>query len=500
MNNIPLNNEDLALLHLLRNEKLALKAIRVIHEGAVLFPERYAPYLSCLWNTFMHCMLEQKKLTGKFTVDRKDYVAAALEALEKLDTIKEYKAAALRILELYEHEEVLDPAKGKQYLAKLVEGALQRQISSAVVRSSAFEQLKSLIAKGSKLIEDVNTDEKDKTLQLYSFPLANIESLMKRTVRIPLGIPFLDKATGGGVSTKEMAIIGGVTGGGKSHLTVQLVASQLTLRQYVGWATYEQPLDKDLSERLVANLTDFNLSDIRNKEFTELPESVQELYRAAVQGVEDYIVAMDFTTEDLLDPNDPMDDGGAYSIGKRLRAYREKTGHSIKILVLDWFGEMISKLAGKRGVDLSSCYRFFARDELRILREVAEKEDCFIFVFHQLSKKVIDAPATNVPIKTDFQDISTISNNAEYCFLLGKLDDENRAWFNADKTRKVPRSLQIIRLDGEHARFIKEEGYQPDKRSGQFVQTISNIEDLAGKASIKQDLDTSYTPILEEKP
>lgn len=130
--------------------------------------------------------------------------------------------------------------------------------------------------------------------------------------------------------------------------------------------------------------------------------------------------------------------------------------------------EIIQNIAMHRSLDLSTQYRYVARAFLQNLRDVMERHDVFILLFHQLDEKACRAAPTYIPKKTDFQDIKTIANNMEWCFLLGRLDPNNICWFHTDKVRTAKPTLQTLRMDGDNARFVKVTGWTPG-HDGNFI-------------------------------
>lgn len=457
------NKEELALLHIMCCEALTRRTCRILTKKVELFPRANLPHLNLILHEFIKQVAKDKPVSGAWKVSNKDKFAAdVLETLEGSNIVNELKERGKEILQGF-----IDETGEKSYedglelLRNMVVKFSERQLTSAIINGTAFAALKGLVNRGEEVIEEVSKSDNPDDKPLEAFDLvAAVPSLMRKRTLIPFGLTYLDQATRGGVCTKEMALIGAGTGQGKTMLAVDVSCAQARQNHLTMWFTYEQSFENDISERIMANFTGIGLSELRNKPFNELSESEQKLYWAATQGI-DNLIGVDFSNNRMLDPNDPRDNGGVYSIEKQITAVEERTKHKVKFVIIDWFGEVIAKLAAAANVDLQDGYRFFARDFLRELREMMDRKDVFIMIFHQLSQKACDARPTYIPNKTDFQDMKTIANNMEWCFVMGKLDEGDIRWFRTDKARRCQPSTMTIKMDGEHARMLKVEDYYP---------------------------------------
>ena len=480
---VALTHEERALLYIMGNTKLLAKTLLVLRRGAELFPRRNMPYLSTMFSMFLAAVHRYKKAHGELGCDKYAFSADVLAAIDNnKDLMPEHKARTHAVLDAYiSLAEIPDYDEGRRMLKKLVEGYSQRQISSALSSSSAFEALRGLVDRGTDMVATIDHDEtsEDRDIDKGINLIAAIPELMQKRTLLPFGLSYFDNATCGGVCTKELALIGAGTGGGKTMCATDVACAQARLGNLTMWFTYEQPFTNDISERIMANFTGLNLTDIRNKVFSELPPEQQQLFWASTSGI-DNLVGVDFSTDKMFDPEDPDDYGGVHSIEKKIKKTEQETGKKVRFVILDWFGQIISNLAAVQEIDLSTQYRHFARKFIADLRDMMDRLDVFILLFHQLNQKACDARPTYVPNKTDFQDLRSIGNNMEWVFTIGRLDDSNIAWFNAAKARRCMPTLQTIRLDGDHARFIKEDGWSPG-RDGNFFNYMKLAEEASGR-------------------
>lgn len=83
-------------------------------------------------------------------------------------------------------------------------------------------------------------------------------------VRIPTGISIIDEWTGGGLRPKQLGIILGVTGGGKSANLVIMSDKMARIEEKKVWLVTNELSWNELSERIACRLTGIPLNDIMN--------------------------------------------------------------------------------------------------------------------------------------------------------------------------------------------------------------------------------------------
>lgn len=262
-----------------------------------------------------------------------------------------------------------------------------------------------------------------------------------------------------------------------SMLTVQYACAQAMLGNNTMWVTYEQSLEGDLAERMIANITDESLDHIRDIGFDNLPESLQQRFLDSVAGVDDRLSAVDMTRVEL-DPSDPDDYGGIRSIWKQFNREKE-AGRKPKTVIIDWFGSMLIKVAGKLGVDLEKRYRFLAQAEIDIALEFAKKEQVLVIFLHQLDVKGTSARPTYMATAAQAQNMHNMQDFFTLVFVMGVRDSHDVCWFHSGKARKSKKVVRTLRLIGDKAKFIMENGWLPDKK-GEFYKAGSDTDGLSG--------------------
>lgn len=471
---IPLDRHDLALLHVISNDKLLLHAIKVTKKGTDLFPLKIRPHLSIIWKSVVKAVVQSKK-DGRFLeLNKEDIVASCLEIVSKYDMLDENKARLKTICEKYLDKNEYDLSKGVEYLKSEIDDAIQRDLSKAIYSSSSFEAIKKIVTTGDEIKQDISDDE-NKTL--FVNPLLNVKAYLKKEPKTPMGVTYFDKVTCGGMSGGEICLVAGLTGGGKSAQAIQFVGSQLILENCVAWFTYEQPFDQDLMQRMVSFITGYSLDFIRGSEFDSLPEDVQNKWNNVSSRVAEKMIATDFSNNKMLDKDDPEDDFSVYSIRKRLEIWKNKEGRVPTYVIVDWLGSAVKAIAAKRGVDVGQVTNFIAiaNDYMTDLVQVAKEFKTRIIIFHQLDPIIKKSPPSRKPTSVELQFIKSASNWVDYAIVIGKRDENQRCWYICDKNRKAYPVECVVELEGEFAKFKLLEGFAPG-RNGQFIN-ISELQD-----------------------
>ena len=320
---IPLDKNDLCLLHVISNKELLLQALKATKRGADLFPQRRRPHLSLMWTTMIEEVVKSKKENRFLEINKQNYVAEVLTKLHGADMLPENKEKLKQICTSYLNGIDLDPADGKKFLKGVLEEAINRNLSSAINNSSSFAAIKKLVEQGSSLQTSMESSD---SKELYINPLMRVEKFLKRVPKTPIGVNYFDRVTCGGMSEGEVCLIAGLMGAGKSMQTIQFVGSQLLLGNCVAWFTYEQPFDQDLMQRLVSFVTGYDLDMIRGSEYKDLSEQVRLKFEKVRTQAADKIISSDFSSNEMLDEDDPEDDFSTYSIDKRLTMWQTSQG------------------------------------------------------------------------------------------------------------------------------------------------------------------------------
>lgn len=477
---IPLDKHDLAFLYTLQNKDLIKYAIKVTKKGADLFPSNLRPHLAMMWSVLVKHVVKSKKEGHFLCLDKKAYVADCIEKLKVFDMLEENKAKLQHICTLYLEDTEADFNKGLEYLKQELDDSLQRSLNKAIYSSASFEEVKKLVASGTELKQDLVSAE---TKTLFVNPLLNASRYLKKVPKFPMGVKYFDKVTHGGMAEQEIALIAGLSGGGKSTITIECTCAQLLQNQRVAWFTYEQPFDQDLMQRVVAYISGYDLSLVRNMEYEDLPEDVITQFERITAKTADNLMATDFTTDEFIDKDDPDDDGSAYSIEKRLKIWYDQ-GKVPSYVFVDWLGAAVKSIATRKGTDIGQAtnYIAIANDFITDLVKIAKKFKTRVIFFHQLEPALKKSPPSRKPTSVELQHIKSASNWVTYAMVIGKRDSNERCWYICDKCRTGFPSECVIELQGEKARFNLLEGFTPG-RDGQFIDVAAIQDEIEDNSS-----------------
>lgn len=462
-----LSKVELAFLSVIGYPELTSKALKLCADKVILFDKNTHPHVSMMWSVYLNTLKKYKKKFG-LKVSH-DLIAGDLDEAIKNDEDmpEEVLSSCETILNRLVTGQLPSRDDGIALIQSLVNLDANRKISAQVLKNADLETIQKTLDSSKRVMTILdNTEDLNKGRILFN-PFNEIQNLAKHVVRIPTGINFLDIASSGGGRSQELWLLLGPSGGGKSTFSVQYSASQALMGNNTLWVTYEQSMEGDLAERLIANVTDCSLDDIRDIGFDNLNQDIRNKFWAAVNGSEEHLKVLDMTRMEF-DQEDPADDSGIYSVWKRIKELKAE-GWSPKTVLIDWFGAMMSMIGTVTGQDLSKAYRFLAQHQIDIARKMVKDEDIMCIFTHQTDMQTQHARPTYPPDKTNSKDMKDLCNYMDIVLTLGNRDKNDIQYFNAAKARKGASVLQTVQLLGEKARFKKADGWLPN-RDGNFYR------------------------------
>lgn len=478
-----LNNAELAFLSVLGNPELTTKVLRLYASKTYLFSGVFHPHLNAMWDAYVSLLKKYKQEYGLNL--RRDIIAAGLAEAVSADSKipDELKTRCDSILQKLTSGDIPETAHGERLIKNLMGLEANRKLVTQLNTNSDLVALQQSLdaAKRTMAMLDEDKHADDGPSGFVVKPFRDIQKLARKSVRIPTGINFLDEISSGGGREGDLWLILGKPSGGKSLLCVQYVCAQAILGKSTLWATYEQSMEGDIAERMIAYITDTSLDEIRDIGFDNLSQDIQDKFWTTVAGVDDFLTALDMTRVEL-DPQDPDDYGGVMTIWKQFKKLKEE-GNAPKTVILDWFGSMMSKIAALKGVDLSSNYRFLAQAEINNLIRFAREEKILIIVMHQLDVKAAAARPTYLADATHAQDMHNMQNFFDMVAILGVKDVNNICYFSNPKARKGGNIVRTLHMIGDKSKFVMEDGWLPN-RDGNFYRpgAVGNASD-AGNAA-----------------
>ena len=481
-----LNNAELAFLAVLGHQELTKDVLRVYAQHTFLFSEVFHPHLNLMWNAYVKTLKEYKQEYG--LKPRADIVAAALvEAVQSTRKLPdELKTRCDTLLQKFTANDIPEIDDGRRLIKNLVALDANRSIVQRLQANSDLLQVQQSLDAAKRTMSMFGQEEQKQSNRpgVVCHPLRDMRKLATKITRIPTGINWLDDLSSGGSRAGDKWLILGASGGGKSCMSVQIACAQAIMGIDVMWATYEQTVEGDIAERIIANITDTSLDQIRDVGFDNIPENVREKFLTAVGGVDDRITALDMT-QHKPDPQDPDDYGGVYSIAKHYYEMKAE-GRAPRLIIIDWFGAMMSRVAGALHLNLENCMRFKGTEEMLKLDKFAKDEGVQIIMFHQLDIKNSQARPTHLADSTAAKDMHDLRDYFEMVITLGVRDKNDVCYISNPKARKAGKVVRTLRLIGEKSKFVMEDGWFPNS-DGNFYKP-SQMD-----AEMSPDIAAAYT-------
>ena len=468
------NNAELAFLALLSYPKLAVKSLKLCADNAVLFPKVIWPHLAIMWDAYLNTLTLNKK---QGLAVGKDIIAANLSEAVQADRYmtEEQLEKSETLLKRFLSGDVPSEEEGVVFVQKVAQLDAGRKIMASLSNNADLMSLEAVINKSKRDISTLEETTSTRSQVVYS-PFREIEKLATYSPRIPTGINWMDEITSGGGREGELWLILGPSGGGKSMLTIQYACAQALMGNSVLWCSYEQALEGDLAERIIANVTDESLDRIRDVGFNHLPEDIQRKFWAAVAGADDKLVAMDMTKLTFNPDFDSKDNGGMYSVWQQYNKLKAE-GRAPKTIIIDWIGAMMSVIATVTGRDLATGFQFMTQAEIDIARKMAKEEPVQIIFFHQTDTKSQHARPVYIPDKTCALNMKTMANFMDIVITLSNRDVHNILYMSAVKSRKGNTISKTVKLVGDKCRFENAPGWAPDTNGNFYNQKDAMLSD-----------------------
>lgn len=454
-----LNNAELAFLSILTYPKLAIKSLKLYSNEAVLFPKAYWPHLDLMWQSYMATLAENR---DKGLQVGKDIIAANLsEAVQRdRNMTEDMLEKSDYILQRFLSGEVPTEEEGVVFVQKVAQLDAGRKLMASISQNQDFAQLEKVINRSKQEIDNI-ADTKNTSKQVVYTPFQNINELAKFEPRIPTGINWLDEISSGGGREGELWLVLGSSGCGKSMWTVQYSCAQALMGNTVVWGSWEQSLEGDLAERIIANVTDVSLDRIRDKGFDNLDEDIQRKFWASVAGADQNLVVLDMTKKEYNPSIDPRDNGGMYSVWQEVKKLKAQ-GKRVKTVIVDWLGAMMSVISALTGRDLENAFQFMAQAEIDIARKMVKEEHLMVIFLHQTDTKSQHARPTYIPDKTCALNMKTLCNFMDLVVTLSNRDPHNVLWMSAVKSRKGAAISKTVQLIGDKCKFVNAPGWFPN--------------------------------------
>lgn len=460
-----LDDREFALLHMFRFKELAETGYRAYRKHVQIFPEISHPHCMVLWETFLKIAQSLKTLDITKALIVKE-LKQALPSYQDSMTEEQYARGVAVIAALATSKKSsMKIEEGKAYVESLIRTEIHSKVLDKIRSNSSLDSVRKAMKLADDDVQHIIPDKPSDHMIGIEFPLQNIAKYIGKTKKVPFGINFLDKLTGGGCVEGTVMGFLGIQGGGKTMMTVQLAIASAKVARQVLWLTYEQEFSGDIAERAITRVTGTLLGQVRQKAYSQLDEHTRAKIEEARSKIGQYLAIRNFAAP-LVDANGvPLpDDQQMVGDGSDIRSivqYMKRIGKLPKIILFDWMGEAVERICIARGVDPKENFQTVASEYLRDINAICADYGCIGIVFHQIAAIHKTQPPKWKPTAADAERFKAFSRNMFGCFVMGnaKVNGSGARWLLTDKLRNGVPSETVIRMVGEEAQFVEAEGW-----------------------------------------
>lgn len=219
----------------------------------------------------------------------------------------------------------------------------------------------------------------DKTMDIRKAieHVVDTSGFMPKEIRIPTGIKVIDEWCGGGLRTKQLAIIMAPTGSGKSSVLIVIGHKIATIERKKVWCVTNELTLEQLTERFLARMTGKDLTSIIN----DPGIAYSGLTRHWKMGLDNRLKLTEFNREVSTD-----------DIESEMNRWTNLIGWKPDVLVLDYMERMKPNDSGYRRDSEWTWYQAIARDLFRF----AKRHNICIWTAVQTNRSGLHAGALNM--------------------------------------------------------------------------------------------------------
>lgn len=268
--------------------------------------------------------------------------------------------------------------------------------------------------------------------------------LLRMTTRWKWGIDYWDTA-GLRWYKKEIHGLLGPSGGGKTTNMTNIATRQLKEGRKVLIALYEQPLEEDVEQRILSNLSGVKMDELRDKNEDEFSPAAAAKIDAACELYVDNLVVLDMIGE-------KAGNGGVAELKAHIAEEKRATGFEPDLIIVDWLGEMVQRydLLGPS----DAAYRRTCEKFMTEMVQYKEDTGYSFLILHQTNTHAQSLSCAAVPNKTMSHEFRSFSNRCDSCSVLGTMNKSQQiCWFIPDKSRRSATNDRKVKLNGDYMRF-----------------------------------------------
>lgn len=450
---------------MLRFKELAEIGYRAYRKDVVMFPDITHPHCMVLWESFLKVAQALKTLdiTKNLLVME---LKQAFPVYEDTMTPDQFQRGINVIQALAtSRKSQMKLEEGRAYIESLIKSEVHSKVLDKIRSNANLESVRKAVKSADDDIQNIIPVAPSDAAIGIEFPLQNIAKYIGKTKKVPFGINFLDKLTGGGCVEGTVMGFLGIQGGGKTMMTVQMAIASAKVARQVLWLTYEQEFNGDIAERAITRVTGTLLGKVRQRSYSQLDDHTRAEIEAAKAKIGQYLAIRNFAAPLLGPDGQPLpDEQQMVGDGTDIRAivqYMKRIGRVPKIILFDWMGEAVERICIARGIDPKDNFQTVASEYLRDINAVCADYGCIGVVFHQIAAVNKTQPPKWKPTAADAERFKAFSRNMFGCFVMGnaRVGGSGARWLLTDKLRNGVPAETVIRMVGEEARFVEAEGW-----------------------------------------
>lgn len=280
------------------------------------------------------------------------------------------------------------------------------------------------------------------------------------------GVRWYDLLTGGGIydSGGEVAGFLAGTGWGKTFAAIQLGVG-LAKRDFpVLYCSYEQAIEgrmaHDITHRVVSCASGVKRSSLARGSAGLTTEEMSAVRRASDK------MNNRLSLLDMSGVHSGTGIGGVDELEAQLMKFSKKGIH-IKMVIVDWFGNMVDKMLAESNKNVDTrMTRFHYKQEIGKAIVLSAKYHTNFLMMHQSNTIAQEGSCSRKPNQTDAEEARNFPQLMQFCFALGKPTKEQVSILSMVKARATSRGDVYVKLNGELSCFETMETMIADPRSG----------------------------------
>lgn len=346
-----------------------------------------------------------------------------------------------------EEEEDLSVDFARSILQEYAEQAMRKTLAASAEHASR-EELETAAGDIQDLLQASPLEKPEAKNPFWVHP----NDMLKQTQRMPLGIQWLDQATGGGILPGELVGFVMPSKAGKTTLVWQGTKESVMRRQNTMIFSFEQALKGDLSLRSYVLASDSTRDDWKSNDIYKVAPDVRKRFLEARSLWAQHLVVVDH----WVYPKNQLN-----SIRQVFSVIDDyiRQGWKPEVVFFDWWGKMRTRLMMSNRSKSDADMRMLQANWISDIKGYLEEYGIRGYIFHQKSGAAAGRSASYVGSSHDAQEDRSFNNMLDFCFVSSRKDQDGTVKMLLDVARAADNPLLTLQLDGQRCMIT---GSTPD--------------------------------------